>query len=221
MRDKRTALVVGSTGLIGSLLLQELQHFSQVVAVSRKPILKLGKSILNRVVDFSNEKALKEALIGTDLFFCYGTTLKSAGSKEAFLEIEWEGSKRVLQAASDNNVQNLYLVSSMGASSEAAILYSRVKGQIEEFAKQLAFKSVTLVRPSLLLGIRNEWRLGESFAQIAIRPLNVLFLGPLLKYKAIKAELVAKRLSQYSQLPQLGVHVYENDDLFKGTDLPR
>ena len=216
MAEQRVAIIVGSTGLIGSLLLSELSHFDIIRAISRKSIQGLSQNIQNTVVNFQNSDELKSALVGTDLFFCLGTTLKTAGSKEKFIEIEWELSKRILEIAARNGVENLYLISSMGADAKSAILYSKIKGQIENLVKDLGFKSVTILRPSLLLGNRHEHRAVEAIAQSVLKPIGFLFKGPLLKYRAIDAQLVAQRLAEKSLSPSRGVRIFENDQLFEG-----
>lgn len=218
-QPERTALIVGSTGLIGSQLLLALSKdsvFTHIKAISRKPIIGLPRRAEDIVVDFNNEVELKKALKGTDLFFCFGTTLKSAGSKEKFIEIEWGYSKKVLEAASESGVKNLYLVSSVGASTKSSVLYYSIKGQIEELARHLKFESVYILRPSLLLGKRRDNRLGEAVAKTLSRPLAFMFVGPLLEYRAIESELVANRMVELSHNPKKGIHLIKNDTLHEG-----
>ncbi len=217
MDSSRSAVVIGSTGLIGSLLLKHLAHFNKITAISRKPIIDLPKNVQNVVIDLNQAEMLKNVLTGTDLFFCFGTTLKSSGSKEKFIEIEWGLSKKILEIAHQNQIKNIYLVSSMGADSKSSILYSKVKGQIEDLVRTLGFESVVIVRPSLLLGARTEVRLGEGWAQKFLKPIDFLFIGPLLKYRPVEATRVAQYLNECSKNPSLGFYIHENDDLFKKT----
>lgn len=215
----RHAIVVGATGLVGGELLNLLssaKFFDTVLVLTRKPVIGLPSHFKNIIMNFSDDKDVIEKLRGTDLFFCFGTTLKTAGSKEKFVEIEWEGSRRLLQAAKKNGVLNLYLVSAMGANARASILYNRIKGQIEELSKELGFQSVTVFRPSLLLGERHEARISEGWAQKLIGPLRGAFVGPLLKYRPVEGELVATRLIEKSQNPLHGFEIVENDSIVKG-----
>jgi uncharacterized protein YbjT (DUF2867 family) len=208
-------IVVGGTGLVGSAVVKRLyQEGTQFVSLTRRPQFNIANA--NKVIDFENDRELQTHLVGDTLFYCFGTTLKTAGSRENFLKIEWSIGQRILRLSKEAGIKNLILVSSQGASAKSSILYSRVKGMLEDFAKSLNFESIAILRPSLLLGERSEDRFFEGLAQRILGPVSKYMKGPLLLFRPIKGELVAERMIELSRAPLSGCHIYENDLLHVG-----
>lgn len=220
---KKTAIIFGATGLVGSELIHSLNKdlyvYERVIAVVRNKRMSFEKNTEGRVEyrlsDFTLE-TLKSQMTATDLFYCLGTTLKKAGSASKFTEIELGLAQRTLKVAAEQGVKHVYLVSSMGANSKSPVLYSRIKGEIEDFARGLNFETLAIVRPSLLLGERSETRFAEELAQKVSRPLSKLFIGPLLKYKPVTGRCVAQSLLKIASFPIHGQFVFENDELHLG-----
>lgn len=208
-------LVVGGTGLIGRALIQRLSDEQlEFLSIARRAQAISKKHQL--IVNFAQDEELRKSLCGKTLYYCFGTTMKAAGSRENFIAIEYGIGRRILKLAKESGVQNLILVSSQGASAQSPILYSRIKGQIEEFAKSLGYKSVCILRPSLLLGKREESRVFEGFAQKIFGSVEGYMKGPLQKVRPIRAELVAERMLQLGKADLSGVRIYENDQLHVG-----
>lgn len=197
--NERKALLLGATGLIGSHLLQLLQYdkmYQQVVVLARKPNPEMGNNKVQWVqTDFSNLDNLKPYLNGiTDVFCCVGTTIKKAKTQEAFKAIDFVLPLTLIQLARQAGCLRVGLVSSIGANAKSTNFYLKTKGELEAALKPLEFDTLGIVRPSLLLGKRTEFRLGERIAVGFMTVAGFLFLGPLRKYKAIQAEQVAKAL---------------------------
>ena len=156
--NKRKALVAGSTGLIGNLLVQELVKSDiEVTALLRNSSSSKDKLISYEVVNFddlqSSELLFDEV---TDVFICLGTTIKKAGSKEAFIKVDVDYCVAVAKAASKAKIPNLSIVTSVGADPESKNFYLKCKGEVEKQISNLSFDSLSIYRPGLLIGPREE-----------------------------------------------------------------
>jgi uncharacterized protein YbjT (DUF2867 family) len=219
MQYSRTALIFGATGLVGKeLLYLLLEHKSYLLikAVVRKPLAIKHPQLQQIVVE--NYDTLHEYasdFSADDVFCCLGTTIKDAGSQQAFRKVDETYVIQAAQLSLQAGCKHFYAVSAMGADKHSSIFYNKVKGEVEEQLSRLDFETVAVFRPSLLLGARQKLRLGEFMAQKILRPLSILFAGPLLKYKPIPAQRVAKAILATALNPQPGFHILENDRLFK------
>lgn len=210
----KTAVLIGATGLIGSLVERQLWQTPGVTAVRalvRRPWAASDSRTEVLVVDFSKPETWQAFLQGDALFCCLGTTIKQAGSQEAFRAVDYQLPVTLARLAALNRVQRMVVMSSMGADVSSAIFYSRVKGEMERDIHQFAPLQATAVRPSLLLGDRAEARLGERVSAAAMRAFD--FMIPL-KYKAIAGTTVARAMIAIAQLPDIQPY-YENDRLFE------
>jgi uncharacterized protein YbjT (DUF2867 family) len=212
----RCVVVAGSTGLTGSLLTDMLeQHLSisEIRLLVRKSAGRSHPKIREIITDFSNDDLLKNAFAGADTFFCcLGTTLKKAGSKEAFFEVDFTLVTRLAALASASHVQRFICISSMNAHPGSSNFYLRTKGEMEQAVKSLPFKKIAFVRPSLLTGHRSESRPLEIILQFFLSLLSLLPAGPLKKYRPIKAETVARAMVIIS-FGASNRTVYESDEL--------
>jgi len=212
----KTAIVFGATGLIGSLLLQHLCEspvYSQVITFSRKSIHfnhpKL-KEVFNYFTDLSS---IKKSLHGDDLFCCIGTTIKKAGSQENFRKIDFEMPVQLAKMAEENKIKGFFVVSSIGADSRSSNFYLRTKGEMEKEVLDCNIPKIAVVRPSMLLGKRNEFRFGEEVGKIIMKSFSFLIQGKYRKYRAIKAETVAKALILIANDDSCDQDIYESDEL--------
>lgn len=212
---KPTALVAGATGLIGShvldLLLASPAH-EKVIAVTRRPLERTHDKLSNLVADFENlEVAVSQSGIRADEAYCaLGTTIKKAGSKEAFRKVDFEYETAFARAALAAGASKFALVSAVGADARSPIFYSRVKGETEAAIRDLGFASLHIFQPGVLLGERTESRPAEQLA-IALTPLvNLGLQGPLRKYRGIHAKTVAEAMiaALHSDRPS-AIHRYD------------
>ncbi len=209
MQQHKTALIAGSTGLIGTQLLSlllESPSYDKVIAVGRKAPEVSHPKLQSVVVDFNNVSSLN--IPCDDVFCCLGTTIAVAGSQEKFREIDHDYPVALASQTLAAGAKGFYLVSAMGAASNSKIFYNRVKGDTETDIAQLGFSSAYFFRPSMLLGDRKAFRLGEKIGKAVMVGLD--FLIPA-KYKAVQAKQVAWCMLQEAQEPKLGVTVVEND----------
>jgi uncharacterized protein YbjT (DUF2867 family) len=189
-------IISGFSGLVGNevlrLLIQEPMITSIILIGRTKPTL-LHKKVTFYKSDFSTFPQL-EIQINASAICCLGTTMETAGSKEAFLKIEHDMVLNFANWCLDLKCIDFHYVSALGANTNSKIFYNHVKGKVEEHLSQLKFKSTYFYRPSLLLGPRKEFRLGELIFQKLSPILNFALIKSLKKYQAIKASVVAKNI---------------------------
>ena len=153
-------------------------------------------------------------LKGDDLFCCLGTTIKTAGSKDAFRKVDLDYVVNVAKVAKENGINHFAVVSSMGADKQSNIFYNKTKGEMEEAIKSIGFDSTYVIRPSLLLGNRKEFRVGELIVKFFM--ISLSFLIPK-KYRAIYDVQVALAMIHFMNQTERGFFVKENDELLNNS----
>jgi uncharacterized protein YbjT (DUF2867 family) len=194
MDNLKSAIIFGSTGLIGNLVLHQLfadDRYGEIKIFVRKSTGIKHAKLDEFVIDFDKLENYRDKIKCDDFFCCLGTTIKVAGSQENFRRVDFEWVRWCAVAASENKVKNFLVVSSLGADADSLNFYYRVKGEMEKAVSALKFEKCVIFRPSMLLGKRNEFRLTELAGKIVMVGLS--FLIPA-KYKAIKAEVVARAM---------------------------
>jgi uncharacterized protein YbjT (DUF2867 family) len=212
----KTALIAGSTGLVGNELLQYLlngKEYDKVIAIVRRPLEKKHPKLEEKIVDFDKLEEYKESFSVDDVFCCLGTTIKKAKTKEAMWKIDVDYPVALAKLASSQGAKKFLLVSSMNADPHSPIFYSKMKGKLEEAIKRIPFESTSIFRPSLLLGNRQEYRLGERAAAAIFTKVPFLFAGPLKKYKAIEGKTVASAMYRTAQGNRPGVTIYPSEQI--------
>jgi uncharacterized protein YbjT (DUF2867 family) len=215
-KSKNTALVIGATGLVGSFVVKELlqdESFSEVKIFVRKKTPLHHPKLKQIVVNFDDISTFSNELKGDVLYSCMGTTIKTAGSKEAQFKVDYTYQNNVAVAAKNNGVSVYALVSSTGASSNSMVFYSKMKGQLEDAIKKLDFEKLVIVRPSVLIGDRPEKRLGESLSVPFISMVSKI-IPSVKKYRGIHGKEVAKSMINLSKMDKNGPVQVELDELF-------
>ena len=193
----KTALIFGSSGLIGSELLNIIlknNNYNKVKMFVRSVPENNDSKLEIIQTDFINLEKHKDSIAGDDCFFCIGTTHKDTPDKNEYRRIEYDIPVKVAQIAKSNSVNSFVYISSMGANSNSSGSYLKNKGQVEEELKKMNFPKLALIRPSILLGNRKKFRLGERIGIFVMKALSIFFLGSLKKYKPIQVEHVAKAM---------------------------
>jgi len=207
----RSVMLLGATGLVGRECLRLLladPGVTRIVALTRRPLddQALWPKLHVEIVDF-DRLADRGELFGVDQIFCaLGTTIKKAGSRDAFRRVDFTYPLTAAKLGAERGVRHFLLVSALGASAESRIFYNRVKGQLEDALRTLPYPSVTIVRPSLLVGDREEFRLGEELGK------RVGWLAPG-KFKPVSATHVAAALVRAAQDDAPGLHILESNDI--------
>jgi uncharacterized protein YbjT (DUF2867 family) len=212
--NERTVLLLGATGLVGRFCLLRLladPRVARVIAPGRRqPALPAGTAGASKlhapVVDFDHLEAYADEFQGDVGLCALGTTIARAGSRERFRAVDLGYVQRAARLARAAGVEHFLLVSSIGADARSRIFYSRVKGEAERAVVGTGFPAVTILRPSLLLGAREERRLGEEIAK------HLGFLTPL-RYRPVEAEEVAAVMVDRALRPAEGETVIESREI--------
>jgi uncharacterized protein YbjT (DUF2867 family) len=204
----KTALIAGATGLVGRQcldLMLESGTFSRITALVRRPPAdKSSGGQLEMVVGDFERLESNPGLFAVDLVVCaLGTTMRTAGSQQAFRRVDHDYPLQIARLARTRGAGHFLLVSSIGADARSRVFYSRVKGELEDAVTALGYPSLTIIRPSFLLGERAEFRIGEELMK------RVGFLLPL-RYRPIHARRVAGALVQAAIEGRPGRQVIEN-----------
>ena len=211
-----TALIIGATGLVGSHLLNILLNdtmFEKIKVFTRKPTGKKDNKLEEFIIDFDKMQEWAYHLSGDVLFSALGTTLKKAGSKDAQYKIDFSYQYNVADRAAQNGVNTYVLVSSAGANSRSKVFYSRIKGELEDAAGKLTFKSIRILQPGILDGERPESRPVEKLAISVARGL--IHIPGLKRFRPIHADTVAKAMINACVDKTAGVRKYTLEEVFK------
>ncbi len=211
----KTALIFGSSGLIGNELLKTIlvkNNYSNIkIFVRTVPEINNSKVEIIKT-DFRNLEKYKDKINGDDCYFCIGTTKKDTPDKNEYRRIEYDLPVNIAIIAKKNSVNSFYYVSSIGASPKASSGYLKNKGEVEEELKNLNFSKLVIIRPSLLVGTRKSFRLGEVIFTPIMNTLTLFAFGSLKKYKPIKIENVVKAILNISTSTSNKI-VYESNEL--------
>lgn len=211
-----SALILGSSGLVGSHLLTLLlnsPHYATVRSLVRRPSGRAHERLEEHIVNFDRLADMRDVVRGNDVFCCLGTTIKAAGSQEAFRKVDLSYVIDAAATAQRNGASRFFVVSSIGASTRSASFYLRVKGEMEETVARIPYASVGIFRPSLLLGERKESRIGERIGAVGMRAVSIAMLGPLRKLRPIQAADVAAGMLFLSRTNFTGVRICESDEI--------
>ncbi|MNO32540.1 hypothetical protein D3C76_225320 [compost metagenome] len=218
-KDQRIAIIVGATGLVGNELLQILLQsdtYKQVKVLVRTPISIQHPKLTQIQVSFDELERHEEEFVSVhDVFCCLGTTIKKAGSQEAFKKVDFEYPLQAAKLSKKHGVRQFLIITAIGADHQSTIFYNRVKGEVEEALRHLQLSSLHIFHPSLLLGQRREFRLGEQATSIINPIFSSILLGKLKKYKPIQAKDVAQAMHQAALNDRTGQHVYEWEQMAK------
>ena len=193
----KTALVFGSTGLIGGHLLDQLiknDNYNKIKLFVRSEIITNEPKIEIIKTDFNDLDNYNEDIKGDDCFFCIGTTKQNSPDKNEYQKVELEIPKKIAEIAKINSVNSFIFISSIYANPKSSGDYVKFKGLVEEELKKLNFSNLGILRPSFLMGDRKESRVGEKIGILTFRLLSPLLLGPLKKMRPINSEKVAKAM---------------------------
>ena len=194
-KAKKTAIVIGATGLIGAELVDLLvleEQVEKVITITRRPVEYANKKIENHVIDFTDMTKSVHLFKGDWLFSCLGTTAKIAGSIQAQRIVDLDYQLTAAELAIEQGVQRYFLVSSSGANATSFSQYLKMKGELEVKIKALGFAQTVIFQPSLLLGEREHSRLAEGLAS-KIMP-TLCKLPGLRHYRPIKGREVAQKM---------------------------
>lgn len=219
-RDSRQAVIFGATGLVGGELWRVLEkddYWDHITCIGRRKPLGLEKNerVTSLETDLFDPGLYRDQLLVDTVFICLGTTMKKAGSKEAFWRIDVELPTLIAKAAAAAGVKKIIAISAMGVTRDSMFYYNRAKATMEENLRNAGVEQVSFVRPGLLLGDRQESRLGENIAATVMTSLDFLMNNRFFaNYRAIHGKTVASAMNQISQKEQMPSLV-ENGEMLR------
>lgn len=213
--NNKIATVVGSTGLIGSHIVEILKKdsaYGKIRLLVRRPVSFEDPKIEVVVIDFEDHKSFKEWISGSDAVFCaIGTTNKKVkGNKAEYRKVDFDIPVNAARFCEETGCQNFAVVSSVGANSKSNNFYLKLKGEVEDFLKESKIQSISVFRPSMLMGKRSEFRLAEEFAKIFMTPVSFFFPSQL---QPVEARNVALAMIKASEKGVAGFNVYHYKEI--------
>ncbi len=212
--SNKTALIAGATGLVGKELVRLIlteDYYEKVIIISRRP-LAIKDNRLQEVIleDFDKLGEHEDLFNAEHIFCCLGTTKKSAGSEEVFKKIDVDYPLEMARLSMNKpKFESYHIVTAVGSDSESALFYNQVKGEVEDELKKMDLKSLKIYQPSLLLGYRDEFRLGEEVAKILSSVLAFFVIGSRRsRYWSIHGKDVAKSMFIVAKQNQPGTEVF-------------
>jgi uncharacterized protein YbjT (DUF2867 family) len=210
-------LIVGSTGLAGGAFLKLILNdpsAGQILVITRRkiPAIADAPNVQQEIIDFNNLDKYKHLLSARTAVCALGTTIKKAGSKEGFRQVDYQLPIDLAGYAAQKGCEKFILISAIGADPNSSIFYNKVKGELERDIQTLSFKSIHIIRPSLLMGDRIEFRLGEEIGKRLIQPFGFLIPD---KYKPVHVDVIARKIRSLLNDDTPGAHVYEGQQILE------
>ena len=218
MGESRTGAIFGATGLVGraclDLLLAE-ERYSRIVAIGRREPARAHQKLVVRQVALDSVEAIDDPALGQvdDVFCCLGTTIRKAGSQAAFRRVDLEYVVNAATFAKRRGARQFLMVTAVGADARSRVFYSRAKGEAEGAVVKVGIECVSIFRPSLILGPREESRMKERIAKSVTTALSFAMVGSLSKFRPIEATMIARAMINAASAPKPGVTVYEFDQM--------
>jgi uncharacterized protein YbjT (DUF2867 family) len=216
----RAGVLLGASGLVGGHLLHLLAgdpSYAQITLLTRRRLGLDGGKVREAVIDFERPETFRAHLAGDDVFCCLGTTIKKAGSEDAFRKVDFDAPLAVAREARAAGALQFLVVTAVGADAKSRIFYSRVKGELENALGALGFpRGLRIFRPSLIVGERGERRPAERMIMAVMGSTRSLFVGGLARYRAVDAIDVARAMhaAAAQEAEKGGTHIYEGETLF-------
>ncbi|WP_409370589.1 oxidoreductase [Lysinibacillus sp. 38-6] len=219
----RSAIVVGATGLTGTSLIEQLcenDDYVSVIVIARRELQYKHPKLEVKIRNFDTLEE-KDIEFAHELYCCLGTTIKKAGSREAFEKVDFEYPLAIASLAKKRGIPHMLVITAMGANEQSSIYYNRVKGKLEQALMELGLQRLSIIRPSLLVGQREEFRFGEKLGETVLKLIKPLLIGPLKRVRSIDASQVAKAMIVIAlHGKKQPVTIYASQDLAK-MDFPK
>ena len=214
---KKTAIILGATGLTGNILLKTLlidERYDKIKIFTRKPIRLENKKVTEILCNLLELDSYKENFFGDEVYCCIGTTTKKTPDKELYKKIDYGIPVSAAKLCNDNGIKTFAVMSSMGANAKSSIFYNGTKGEMEQAVLELNIENTYILRPSMIGGNRNEFRIAEKIGSILMKVLNPIFIGTLRKYRIIDADIIANAMIELAN-NDVDEQIIESDQIHR------
>ena len=213
---KKTAIILGASGLTGGLLLEKLivdDRYESIKLFSRSSIKGLPNKVKQYIGDLLELEQFKNDFTGDEVYCCIGTTAKKTPDKSLYRDIDYGIPVAAAKLAKANGINTFLVISAMGANKKSSVFYNRTKGEMEQEVLNQAIPRTSILRPSLIGGERNEQRLLEKIGLVVFKVIQPLFIGPLKKYKIINADSIAQAMLNLANATSNTDVIITSDDI--------
>lgn len=212
---QKSAIIIGATGLTGSEVLKQLlkdENYSSVKLFTRRSLGENNVKIEEFVGDLFNIESFRKDFVADEVYICIGTTKKKTPDRAEYRKIDIGIPVSAAKLARENGIQRFVVISAIGADAKSKIPYNKIKGEMEVGVQSVGIPRTYIIRPSLILGKRNEYRVGEKLGVFIFKLLNPLFVGKLKKYRGVEASAIAGKMIELcnSDIPSV---VIESDEI--------
>jgi uncharacterized protein YbjT (DUF2867 family) len=197
----KTAIIIGATGLTGSILLQKLlndDRYSSLKIFSRKSTGIKHSKLNETVCNLLEIEKLSDIFIADEVYCCIGTTSNKTPNKELYKDIDYGIPVSIANICKKNSIETLTIISALGANSSSSIFYNKTKGEMEEAVLDQNIRNTYILRPSMISGKRKENRFGEKIGSAFLKFIQVFLVGSLRKYRIINADTIANAMINIS-----------------------
>lgn len=212
---KKTAIILGATGLTGSIVLDKLlndDRYTRIKIFSRKEIDGMPSKVNQYVGNIIELESFKADFTGDEVYCCIGTTAKKTPDKTLYTAIDYGIPVAAAKLSKENGIQTFLVVSALGANAKSSIFYSKTKGEMERDVLLEKIKNTFILQPSIIGGKRNEERIGEKIGLAVFKLVQPLFFGKLKKYRITQAEHIAQAMINLANSP-LNKQIISSNDI--------
>lgn len=212
---KKTAIILGATGLTGSIVLDKLlndDRYTRIKIFSRKEIDGMPSKVNQYVGNIIELESFKADFTGDEVYCCIGTTAKKTPDKTLYTAIDYGIPVAAAKLSKENGIQTFLVVSALGANAKSSIFYSKTKGEMERDVLLEKIKNTFILQPSIIGGKRNEQRIGEKIGLAVFKLVQPLFFGKLKKYRITQAEHIAQAMINLANSP-LNKQIISSNDI--------
>jgi len=212
---KKTAIILGASGLTGGFVLQKLiedERYDTIKLFSRSKIEGLPDKVQQFIGNLLELNQFKTDFTADDVYCCIGTTAKKTPDKTLYKKIDFGIPVAAAKLSKENNISTFLVISAMGANKNSTVFYNKTKGEMENSVLKQQIKNTYVLRPSLIGGDRQETRLLEKIGLVIFKVIQPLFIGKLKKYKIVNAETIAQAMiglanTKYSEVIITSEHI--------------
>tara|TARA_R110002111_G_scaffold57363_10_gene97228 strand:- start:6942 stop:7607 length:666 start_codon:yes stop_codon:yes gene_type:complete len=215
---KKTAIILGASGLTGGFVLQKLiedDRYDTIKLFSRSKIEGLPNKVKQFIGDLLELNQFKDDFIADEVYCCIGTTAKKTPDKTLYKKIDFGIPVAAAKLSKENNIPTFLVVSAMGANNNSTVFYNKTKGEMEHNILMQQIKNTFVLRPSLIGGDRQESRRLEKIGLVIFKVIQPLFIGKLKKYKIVKAETIAEAMIYLANTNHYADVIITSDDINK------